>query len=228
MRITQEDFRTVRIAADGLTVLVRYSLYQNGDERLPESIACREEQVIAYFLTSTIRDFISRQEGGFAIQRTWTVLQEGRFGLSFCLEFPELTGASYLFPGVARGDAAPLLAEPVDGSLTALPGAVYLLSGRRSAVVFADPPALRAGSGQRGGEQAGRGGGAAGARGASLPAARPPVPVCSARPPSAGANSRRSPASGKDGARPRPERPSREPNRPWPSRAASSTRPVST
>ena len=140
MRITQEDFRTVRIDADGLTALLRYSLYQNGDERLPESIACRDEQVVAYFLTSTIRDFISRQEGGFSVQRTWTVLQEGRFGLSFCLEFPELTGASYLFPGVARGDAAPLQPEPTDGSLTALPGAVYLLSGRRSALVFADPP----------------------------------------------------------------------------------------
>jgi hypothetical protein len=140
MRVTQEDFRTVRIAADGLTVLLRYGLYQNGDERLPESIACREDHVVAYFLTSTIRDFIARQEGGFCVQRTWTVLQEGRFGLSFCLEFPELTGASYLFPGVARGQSPPLQPEPQDGSLTALPGAAYLLAGRRSVLLFTDPP----------------------------------------------------------------------------------------
>ena len=140
MRITQADFRTVRIAADGLTVLLRYSLYQNGDERLPESITCRGDQVIAYFLTSTIRDFIAPGEGGFAIQRNWAVLQEGRVGLSFCLEFPELTGAAYLLPGAARGQSAPRQVEPADGALTALPNAVYLLASNRSVLVFTDPP----------------------------------------------------------------------------------------
>jgi len=140
MRITQADFRTVRIAADGLTVLLRYSLYQNGDERLPESITCRGDQVIAYFLTSTIRDFIAPGEGGFAIQRNWAVLQEGRVGLSFCLEFPELTGAAYLLPGVARGQSAPRQVEAADGALTALPNAVYLLASNRSVLVFSDPP----------------------------------------------------------------------------------------
>ena len=140
MRITQADFRTVRIAADGLTVLLRYSLYQNGDERLPESITCRGDQVIAYFLTSTIRDFIAPGEGGFAIQRSWAVLQEGRVGLSFCLEFPELTGAAYLLPGVARGQSAPRQVEAADGALTALPNAVYLLASNRSVLVFTDPP----------------------------------------------------------------------------------------
>ena len=140
MRITQADFRTVRIAADGLTVLLRYSLYQNGDERLPESITCRGDQVIAYFLTSTIRDFIAPGEGGFAIQRNWAVLQEGRVGLSFCLEFPELTGAAYLLPGVARGQSAPRQVEAADGALTALPNAVYLLASNRSVLVFTDPP----------------------------------------------------------------------------------------
>ncbi len=87
MRITQADFRTVRIVAGGLTVLLRYSLYQDGDERLPESIACRGDQVTAYFLASTIRDFIAPERHGLSIQRSWTVLQEGRVGLSFCLEF---------------------------------------------------------------------------------------------------------------------------------------------
>jgi hypothetical protein len=140
MRITQADFRTVRIVADGLSVLLRYSLYQNFDERLPESIACRGDQVTAYFLTSTIRDFIAAEEHGLSIQRSWNVLQEGRVGLSFCLEFPELTGAAWLLPGVARGESVPLQAEPVDGALTALPGAVYLLAGRASVLVFTDPP----------------------------------------------------------------------------------------
>jgi hypothetical protein len=141
MRITQADFRTVRITADGLTVLLRYSLYQNGDERLPESIACRGDQVIAYFLTSTIRDFISLEKRGLSIQRSWTVLQEGRVGLSFCLEFPELTGAAWLLPGVARGESVPRQAEPAEGALTALPDAAYLLAGKTSVLVFADPPA---------------------------------------------------------------------------------------
>jgi len=141
MRITQADFRTVRIVADGLSVLLRYSLYQNGDERLPESITCRGDQVIAYFLTSTIRDFIAAEEHGLSIQRSWIVLQEGRVSLSFCLEFPELTGAAWLLPGVARGESVPLQAEPADGALTALPGAVYLLAGKTSVLVFADPPA---------------------------------------------------------------------------------------
>jgi hypothetical protein len=141
MRITQADFRTVRIVAGGLTVLLRYSLYQDGDERLPESIACRGDQVTAYFLASTIRDFIAPERHGLSIQRSWTVLQEGRVGLSFCLEFPELTGAAWLLPGVARGESVPLEAEPADGSLTALPAGVYLLAGKGSVLVFADPPA---------------------------------------------------------------------------------------
>jgi hypothetical protein len=141
MRITQADYRTVRIAAGGLTVLLRYSLYQDGDERLPESIACRGDQVTAYFLASTIRDFIAPERHGLSIQRSWTVLQEGRVGLSFCLEFPELTGAAWLLPGVARGESVPLEAEPADGSLTALPAGLYLLAGRASVLVFADPPA---------------------------------------------------------------------------------------
>ncbi len=139
MRITQADFRTVRILAGGLTVLLRYSLYQNGDERLPESITCRGDQVTAYFLTSTIRDFIAPEQHGLSIQRSWTVLQEGRVGLSFCLEFPELTGAAWLLPGIARGESVPRQAEPADGALTALPGAVYLLAGKASVLVFADP-----------------------------------------------------------------------------------------
>ncbi len=141
MRITQADYRTVRIVAGGLTVLLRYSLYQDGDERLPESIACRGDQVTAYFLASTIRDFIAPERHGLSIQRSWTVLQEGRVGLSFCLEFPELTGAAWLLPGVARGESVPLEAEPADGSLTALPAGLYLLAGRASVLLFADPPA---------------------------------------------------------------------------------------
>jgi hypothetical protein len=139
MRITQADFRTVRIAAGGLTVLLRYSLYLDGDERLPESITCRGDQVTAYFLTSTIRDSILPEENGFAIRRSWTVLQECRVAPGFCLEFPQLTGASWLLPGVARGESVPLQAEPADGALTALPGAVYLLAGKTSVLVFADP-----------------------------------------------------------------------------------------
>src|SRR4030042_1119457 len=107
MRITQARFRTVRLVAGGLTVLLRYSLYQDGDERLPESIACRGDQVPPYFLASTIRDFIAPERHGLSIQRSWTVLQEGRVGLSFCLEFPELTGAAWLLAGGARGGAGP-------------------------------------------------------------------------------------------------------------------------
>jgi hypothetical protein len=140
MRITQADFRTVHIVSGGLSVLLRYSLYQNLDERLPESITCRGDQVTAYFLTSTIRDFIAEEEHGLSIQRSWNVLQEGRVGLSFCLEFPGLTGAAWLLPGVARGESVPLQAEPADGALTAMPGALYLLAGRSSVLVFTDPP----------------------------------------------------------------------------------------
>jgi hypothetical protein len=42
---------------------------------------------------------------------------------------------------VARGESVPLQAEPADGTLTALPAAVYLLAGKTSVLLFTDPPA---------------------------------------------------------------------------------------
>lgn len=138
MQITQADFRTVRLQVNGVTVLLRCSLEHNGDERLPESIACREAQSVAYFLTATIRDYFRASEDGLTIQRTWSVLQEGRLGLSFCLDFQGLTGASCLIPGAACGEARQ--AGPAAGELSALPNALYLIGETRSVALFTDPP----------------------------------------------------------------------------------------
>jgi hypothetical protein len=140
MQITQADARTVRIEKEGVTVLLRYSLYQNQDERLPESITCRGEQTVAYFLTATIRDSLSDTREGFSVVRRWAVIPEGDLSLSFCLDFPQLFSASYLIPGVEGGDSAPKEGRPVDGSLAAWPNALCLFADRRAVLIFSDPP----------------------------------------------------------------------------------------
>jgi hypothetical protein len=140
MQITQADARTVRIEKEGVTALLRYSLYQNQDERLPESITCRGEQTVAYFLTATIRDSLLDTRDGFAVVRRWVVIPEGELALSFCLDFPQLFSASYLIPGVEGADAAPREGQPVDGSLASWPNALCLFADRRAVLIFSDPP----------------------------------------------------------------------------------------
>ena len=140
MQITQADARTVRIEKEGVTALLRYSLYQNQDERLPESITCRGEQTVAYFLTATIRDSLLDTRDGFAVVRRWVVIPEGELALSFCLDFPQLYSASYLIPGVEGAEAAPKEGQPVDGSLASWPNALCLFADRRAVLIFSDPP----------------------------------------------------------------------------------------
>jgi hypothetical protein len=140
MQISQADARTVRIEKEGITALLRYSLFQNQDERLPESITCRGEQTVAYFLTATIRDSIVDVRGGFSVSRHWAVIPAGELALSFCLDFPQLYSAPYLLPGVERSDSAPKEGRPVDGSLTSLPNALCLFADRLAVLVFSDPP----------------------------------------------------------------------------------------
>jgi hypothetical protein len=140
MQITQADARTVRIEKEGVTALLRYSLYQNQDERLPESITCRGEQTVAYFLTATIRDSLLDTRDGFSVVRRWVVIPEGELALSFCLDFPQLFSASYLIPGIEAADTAPKEGQPVDGSLASWPNALCLFADRRAVLIFSDPP----------------------------------------------------------------------------------------
>jgi len=88
MRISQANLRTVKIEKHSISCRLLYSLLQDGEIRYPESITCRGDTVVAYFLTSTIRDYIADTGYGFFIERHWNIVPEGSFGLSFCLDFP--------------------------------------------------------------------------------------------------------------------------------------------
>jgi len=140
MQVAQADFCTVLIRRDSLSFFLRYSLYQDGEERFPESISCREETVVAYFLTSTIRDYLRETPQGFAVERSWTIVPEGQFALSFCLDLPESPSLSLLLP--AEAAAAEVTPEGLKGSgrNTAYPSGLYLLGGPRCVLAFADPP----------------------------------------------------------------------------------------
>jgi len=140
MLVSQADFRTVKIEKGPLAFLLRYSLYQNGEERLPESITCRGDTVVAYFLTFTIRDYIAERPDGFAVERNWKIIPEGAFALSFCLDFPSAAEVPYLFPGLHAGMAVskqPILAP---GARTACANGLYLFSDPESFLIFSDPP----------------------------------------------------------------------------------------
>jgi hypothetical protein len=140
MRIKQADFRTIEIEKRSISYRLRYSLYQDGDIRYPESISCRGDTVVAYFLTSTIRDFLNETVHGFCIERHWTIVPEGSFGLSFYLEVPCDPGTAYLFPGVQAGRPVPASIEPVAGELTCYPNGLFLFTKPEAVLVFSDPP----------------------------------------------------------------------------------------
>ncbi len=139
MRTRLVDYRTVAVEKGGLAVLVRYGLYQNGQERDPESTNCGDGYAVAYFLTATIRDAFLETSEGFTIERTWQVLPEGEIALSFCLELPGWAGVRYLCPGEAQGVSLSREGLLVDGSLTAYPSAIYLLGEPDSLLVFPHP-----------------------------------------------------------------------------------------
>ena len=88
MRIAQADFRSVQIEKGSTRFRLRYSLYQDGEIRYPESITCQGDTVVAYFLTSTIRDYAAENAHGLSVERHWKIVPGGTFGLNFCLEFP--------------------------------------------------------------------------------------------------------------------------------------------
>jgi hypothetical protein len=141
MRITQADFRTIQIEKLSLSFHMRYSLYQNGEMRYPESITCRGDTVVAYFLTSTIRDFIAETADGLNIERHWNIIPEGSFGLSFCLELPTDSEAAYLFPGVAVGQPVPQSIERYGGEETCYANGLVLFGKTDSVLIFSDPAA---------------------------------------------------------------------------------------
>jgi hypothetical protein len=141
MRITQADFRTIKVEKLSLSFQLRYSLYQNGEMRYPESITCRGDTVVAYFLTSTIRDFIAETAHGFSIERYWNIVPEGSFGLSFCLEVPIDSSMAYLVPGVAVGQPVPQSVERYRGEQTCYANGLLLLGETDSLLVFSDPAA---------------------------------------------------------------------------------------
>jgi hypothetical protein len=141
MRIKQADFRTIQIEKLSLSCQLRYSLYQDGEIRYPESISCRGDTVVAYFLTSTIRDFFSETAYGFCIERHWNIATEGSFGFNFCLELPTDPEMAYLFPGVSSGRPLPLSGELSSGERTCYANGLFLFSNPASVLVFSDPPA---------------------------------------------------------------------------------------
>ena len=141
MRITQADFRTIQVEKLSLSFQLRYSIYQNGEMRYPESITCRGDTVVAYFLTSTVRDFIAETAHGFSIERHWNIVPEGSFGLNFCLETPIDSDVAYLFPGVAFGQPVPQSVERYRGEQTCYANGLFLLSKPNSVLVFSDPAA---------------------------------------------------------------------------------------
>lgn len=141
MRITQADFRTIQVEKLSLSFQLRYSLYQNGEMRYPESITCRGDTVVAYFLTSTVRDFIAETAHGFSIERHWNIVSEGSFGLSFCLEMPIDSEVTYLFPGVGIGQPVPQTLKRYQGQQTCYANGLFLLGKPDSVLVFSDPAA---------------------------------------------------------------------------------------
>jgi len=140
MRITQVDFRTVQIEKHPTRCRLRYNLYQEGEIRYPESITCRADTVVAYFLTSTIRDFITETAHGFHVDRHWNIIPEGSFGLSFRLEFPADAKISYLFPGLSTGDSVPPEGHRVSGRTTSYANGLYLFGKPESTLIFTDTP----------------------------------------------------------------------------------------
>jgi hypothetical protein len=143
MRITQADFRTIRVEKLSIPFRLRYSLYQDGEMRYPESITCRGDTAVAYFLTSTIRDFIADTAYGFCIERYWNIVPEGNFGLSFCLEIPIDSEVTYLFPGVAVGQPVPQSMQRYPGERTCYANGLYLMGKTESVLIFSDPAASR-------------------------------------------------------------------------------------
>jgi len=141
MHIKQADFRTIQIEKLSILFRLRYSLYQDGEMRYPESITCRGETVVAYFLTSTIRDFIAETAHGFCIERHWTIVPEGNFGLSFCLEIPVDSEVTYLFPGVHIGKPIPQSIQRSPGERTCYANGLFLIGKPESALIFTDPAA---------------------------------------------------------------------------------------
>ena len=140
MVISQHDYHTVKIVKDSLTLLLRYDLYWNGQKRLPESIVAQEAYVTAYFLTFTIRDFISETPWGLAVERTWSIMSEGEVALTFCLDLPECVAAPYLLPGVACAGYLEATQPPVSGLRTAYPSSLFLYPSRTALLLFTDPP----------------------------------------------------------------------------------------
>jgi hypothetical protein len=139
MRIKQADFRTIQIEKLSISCRLRYSLYQDGEIRYPESISCRGDTVVAYFLTSTIRDYIAETAHGFCIERYWNIVSEGNFGLSFCLELPTDSDMAYLFPGVNAGRPVPRSGELSPGERTCYANGLFLFRKPESVLVFSDP-----------------------------------------------------------------------------------------
>jgi len=147
MGISQANLRTVEIEKHSISCLLRYSLFQDGEIRYPESITCRGDTIVAYFLTSTIRDYIADTAYGFCIERHWKIIPEGSFGLSFGLDFPVDTDVAYLFPGRRAGRPVSEKGYLVSGQRTTYANALYLFTHPASVLIFSDPARSREESG---------------------------------------------------------------------------------
>ena len=139
MRVAQHDLRSVRVDVGPIRLLLRYGFTFDGNERLPESVVVRGNEVTAFFLSSTVRDRITATPAGFDVYRRWTVLQSGLVRLALTLDIPDAPAGveqkggrrppprsfRYLLPGVASGrvDEEGCM---VRGERTAVPACVVL------------------------------------------------------------------------------------------------------
>jgi hypothetical protein len=139
MRISQANIRTVKIEKNTISCRLHYSLLQDGEIRYPESITCRGDTIVAYFLTSTIRDYIADTAHGFCIERHWKIVPEGSIGLSFCLDFPMDSVVAFLLPGLGAGRPISEEGYLAPGQRTAFANALYLFSHPESVLIFSDP-----------------------------------------------------------------------------------------
>ncbi len=113
LTIAQHDLRTVRVELGGVRFLLRYGFTFDSHERLPESVTVNGSEVTAFFLTTTVRDRIEGEQGGFRVTRSWTIMQAGRIRLALTVDVPEAaTTASRSFLSTQAARTRPPMRLP--------------------------------------------------------------------------------------------------------------------
>jgi hypothetical protein len=150
MKVTQPDSRSITIvSASGVKLFVPYRFFWNGHERMAESIALSAAaggargaarkpawDVRAFFLFGEIRDRVTEDAFGIALQRTWIVKTAGLVHLSVDIEMEGAADLRWLFPGVHAGEGIPKSTLSFLGEKTTAPSALFLSAGGQGTLVF--------------------------------------------------------------------------------------------